>query len=253
MRINILTKKTLVTGKSSRFCKYLKNHLNSKSTIFVSKKEFNILNFKSMENFIRNKKIKLKYLIHVAGLSRPMSIHEKNICESIDLNIIGTANIVKICKKFNIKLIFISSSYVYPGSSGNYSENSPLKPFNNYSWSKLGGESSVHMYKNSLILRICMTDYPFIHKKAIKGAFTSFTFNKNVAELIPHILNQKGILNVGGKKREIYKFAKKFSNNKITSINYKKILNFPKDSSLNLNKLKDIIKRKKLKKLNVII
>ena len=64
-----------------------------------------------MENFIRNKKIKLKYLIHVAGLSRPMSIHEKNICESIDLNIIGTANIVKICKKFNIKLIYAHAYY----------------------------------------------------------------------------------------------------------------------------------------------
>ena len=63
-------------------------------------------------------------MIHVAGLSRPMSIHDKNISESIDLNIIGTANIVKICKKFNIKLIFISSSYVYPGNKGNYSEES---------------------------------------------------------------------------------------------------------------------------------
>lgn len=248
-----MTKKILVTGKSSRFCKYLKNHLSSKNSIFVSKKEFNILNLKSMENFIKNKRFKLKYIIHVAGLSRPMSIHEKNICESIDLNIIGTANIVKICKKFNIKLIFISSSYVYPGNKGNYSEESPLKPFNNYSWSKLGGESSVQMYKNSLILRICMTDYPFVHKKAIKGASTSFTFNKNVAELIPHLLDQKGILNVGGEKRDIYDFAKKFSNNKISSINYKKIPNFPKDSSINLNKLKNIIKRKKLKKLKFII
>ena len=205
------------------------------------------------KNFLKNSKIKIKYLIHVAGLSRPMAIHENNINKSIDLNIIGTANIVKICKKFNVKLIFISTSYVYPGLSGNYSESSPLKPFNNYSWSKLGAESSVHMYKNSLILRMCMTDYPFIHKKAIKGAYTSFTFNKNVAELLPYLLDQKGILNVGGKKREIYDFAKKFSNQKILSINYKKIKNFPKDSSININKLKNIIKRKKLKKLKIII
>ena len=248
-----MKKKILVTGKSSRFCKFLKNQLNPKNTIFVSKKEFNILDLKSMTNFLKNSKIKIKYLIHVAGLSRPMAIHENNINKSIDLNIIGTANIVKICKKFNVKLIFISTSYVYPGLSGNYSESSPLKPFNNYSWSKLGAESSVHMYKNSLILRMCMTDYPFIHKKAIKGAYTSFTFNKNVAELLPYLLDQKGILNVGGKKREIYDFAKKFSNQKILSINYKKIKNFPKDSSINISKLKNIIKRKKLKKLKIII
>ena len=32
-----------------------------------------------------------------------------------------------------------------------------LKPWNNYSWSKLGGECAVQMYKNSLIIRLCMT------------------------------------------------------------------------------------------------
>ena len=40
-----------------------------------------------------------------------------------------------------------------------------VKPWNNYSWSKLGGECSVQMYKNSLI-RLCMTEKPFVHKKA---------------------------------------------------------------------------------------
>ena len=84
----------------------------------------------------------------------------------------------------------------------------------------------------------------FVHKKAIKGASTSFTFNKNVAELIPHLLDQKGILNVEEKKRYL-RFCKKFSYNKISSINYKKIPNFPKDSSINLNKLKNIIKKEK--------
>ena len=132
-----------------------------------------------------------------------MNIHEKNIIKSIDSNIIGTANVVKCCKKNKIKLIYFSTNYVYPGIKGNYSETDNLKPINNYAWSKLGGEASVHLYKNSLILRICMTDFPFIHKKAITGAYTSFIFNKEVAKIIPFILNMKGILNVGGKKRDI--------------------------------------------------
>ena len=33
-----------------------------------------------------------------------MSVHEKNIEKSIDANIIGTANIVKACKRKKIKL-----------------------------------------------------------------------------------------------------------------------------------------------------
>ena len=51
-----------------------------------------------------------------------MSIHDKNIILSIDLNIVGTANIVKLCKMKNIKLIYFSTSYVYPGTKGNYNK-----------------------------------------------------------------------------------------------------------------------------------
>ena len=99
-----LKQKILITGKNSRFCKYLKDDLKKYNTIFTSKEMFDVCNYNKMKNFIKNKKI--KYLIHVAGLSRPMNIHEKKIDLSINLNIIGTANIVKLCNEFNIKLIY---------------------------------------------------------------------------------------------------------------------------------------------------
>ena len=86
-----------------------------------------------------------------------MKMHDKNINRSIDLNIIGTSNLVKEAAKIGAKIIYLSTSYVYPGKKGNYSEEDALKPWNNYSWSKLGGECAVQMYKNSLILRLCMT------------------------------------------------------------------------------------------------
>ena len=77
-----------------------------------------------------------------------MSIHEKFIEKSISLNIIGTSNVVIACQKLNIKLIYFSTSYVYPGKKGNYKETDPLLPSNNYAWSKLGGrESAVQLYK----------------------------------------------------------------------------------------------------------
>ena len=60
-------------------------------------------------------------------------------------------NLVKICNNKNIKLIFFSTSYVYPDKKGNYKENDPLLPWNNYGWSKLGAESAVQMYKIPLL------------------------------------------------------------------------------------------------------
>jgi len=239
-------KKILITGKDSRFCKFLKKDLKNFDTIFTSKKKFNILKFNQMQNFIKNKKI--KYLIHIAGLSRPMELHEKNINLSIDLNIIGTANIVKLCNMYKIKLIYFSTNYVYPGNKGNYKETDHLLPINNYAWSKLGGEASVKLYKNSLILRLCMTDFPFVHKKAITGAYTSFIFNKEVAKIIPYILDMKGILNVGGKKRTVLSFAKSIAGVNLKGISYKKV-NFPKNSSINIKKLKKILKENVIKKI----
>ena len=76
---------------------------------------------KSIENNI--KKFKPNYLLHLAGLSRPMDIHDKEINKSIDLNIIGTSNLVKICNKHGIKIIFFSTSYIYPGTKGKYKGN----------------------------------------------------------------------------------------------------------------------------------
>jgi dTDP-4-dehydrorhamnose reductase len=182
-----------------------------------------------------------------------MATHEKNINLSIDLNVIGTANIVKLCNKYKIKLIYFSTNYVYPGHKGNYKETDPLLPVNSYAWSKLGGESVVQLYNKSLILRLCMTDFPFVHDKAIKGAKSSFIYNKTVSSLIPFFLDEVGIMNIGGKRRDIYDFAKKFSTKKIGSVSLKQIKNFPKDSSLNINKLIKLLNKKKINLKKIIL
>ena len=60
---------------------------------------------------------------------------------------------------------------------------------------------------------MCMTEFTFVHKKDNKGAKTSFLFNRDVAKIIPFLLKEKGVINVGGKKRDIYEFAKRFNRN----------------------------------------
>ena len=165
--------KILVTGSDGRFGKIIKK-FKDKRFIFRNKKELNILSNNSIKKNIN--KFKPKIILHLAGLSRPMKIHEQDIIKSINLNIVGTCNLVKEASKTGIKIIYLSTSYVYPGKKGNYKEEDSLKPWNNYSWSKLGGECAVQMYKNSLILRLCMTEKPFVHKKAYANVKTNFIF-----------------------------------------------------------------------------
>ncbi len=230
-----IKKRIVITGGEGRFAKTLKNNNTKMNIFFPSKKELNILSTKSIDNYF--KKVKPKYVLHAAGLSRPMNIHDKEISRSIDLNIIGTANVVKLCVKYNIKLIYFSTNYIYPGKKGNYKEIDNILPINNYAWSKLGGECSVKLYKNSLILRLCICEKPFIHEYAFSDIKTNFMFHEDFTKIIPKILNKKGILNIGGKIQTIYEFAKK-NNPNVKKKSGKKI--FPPNPSMNISKLKKI-------------
>tara|TARA_B100000214_G_scaffold261231_1_gene192929 strand:- start:191 stop:910 length:720 start_codon:yes stop_codon:yes gene_type:complete len=235
-------KKIVFTGGSSRFVKVFRK-LNNKDYLFFypSRKKLNIENIKSIKQYFL--KTKPDYLIHCAALSRPMNVHEKNIIKSIDTNIIGTSNVVKICKLFHTKIIYFSTNYVYEGKKGNYKETDPVLPVNKYAISKLGGECAVQLYANSLILRICMTEKPFIHKKAFKDVEMNFMFQEDLAKNLTKIIDEKGIINVGGKKQTVLNFAKSF-NKKIKSISARKLFNknYPTKQSMNVDKFKNCIK-----------
>ena len=232
--------KIVVTGGSGRFGSQLKKVKNRFNLIYPNKSQLNILNYNKIKKYL--KRHKPKYLIHLAGLSRPMKIHEKSVNKSIDLNIIGTANITKACWELGIKLIYFSTCYIYPGFRGNYKETDALLPSNKYAWSKLGGESAVQLYDNSLILRVCMTENPFVHKKAFYDFTTNFIFHEDVIKFLFKLIKKKGIINIGGKTQTVYNFAKKY-NNKIKKISAKKLLGskYPLNPSMSIEKLKKIL------------
>ena len=207
-------KKILVTGGDGRFAKVLKKNNSKLDLYFASKKECDILNENSIINIFK---------------------------KSINLNIIGTANLVKICSQFKVKIIYFSTGYVYEGKFGNYKETNPVKPFNNYGFSKLGGECSVSMYDNHLILRITMTEKPFTHKSAYSNLISNYIYHEDLVKLLPKIINQKGILNIGGKSQSVYDFAKS-KNLYLKKIKAKKNSNLPLRQDMNINKLNKIKK-----------
>ena len=231
--------KILVTGGDGRFAKILKEKNLKLNLYFATKKECNILSPHSLTKII--KKIKPKIVLHTAGLSRPMNIHEKDINKSINLNIIGTSNLVKVCNKFKIKIIYFSTSYVYEGLTGNYKETDPVKPFNNYGLSKLGGECAVRMYENSLTLRITMTEKPFMFKKAYDNLIANYMYHEDLVNILHKVINQKGIINIGGKPQSVYDFAKSKNLNvkKVKLINTKKL---PLRQNMNIGKLNKLLK-----------
>ena len=71
------------------------------------------------------------------------------------------------------------------------------------------------------------------------------SLSSNIAKYIFKLIDKKGIINVGGKIQSVYNFAKKH-NPKIKKIFARKILgyNYPLNPSMNIDKLKKIIKLK---------
>ena len=233
-----MIKKIIVTGGNGRFGKELQKVKSKYKFTFLDKKKLDIQSTTSIQKNIN--KFKPDCVLHLAGLSRPMSIHENKLKKSIDLNIIGTANLVKSCSEKNIKLIFFSTSYVYPGKKGNYKEDDALLPWNNYGWSKLGAEASVQMYKNSLIIRACMTERPFIHKSAFSNVISNFIFHDQFVKLFLKVIDKKGVINIGGKSQTIFSFARSY-NKKVKKIKSKKLM--PLKMYMNLDKFKKLAKK----------
>ena len=235
-------KTILISGGEGKFARSLIKE-NYKYKIFApSKNIMDITNLNSIEKYIKTKKI--NYFIHAAAFSTPMGDHKTEIKKSILTNIIGSSNVTLACIKRKIKLIYISTNFVYEGKKGNYSETDPLLPVNEYGWSKLGGECPLHIYKNSLILRICMNDDKFPHKKAFKNYITSFLKKSEAAKITLKLLDKKGIINVGGKTQSAYNFAKELNPNiKKSKLNFNSQNILGKNTSININKLNKIVNK----------
>jgi dTDP-4-dehydrorhamnose reductase len=236
-----MKKKILITGGNGKYATEL-IRLASEFEIYAPNREdADIRDFMKFHQQVI--KFNPDYIIHAAAFTKPMQAHETEPAKSIYNNIIGTANVALSSIQANTKLIYISTDYVYEGDFGPYKETEALLPINNYGWSKLGGECSVTIIPNSLILRMAMNENPFLHPKALVDCKKSLITIQEAAAITLKLLDEVGIINVGGEARSVYEFAKE-TNPEVEKLYMKDInVKLPKDSSMNVDKLKNILKK----------
>jgi|TARA_R100000030_G_scaffold904_1_gene844 dTDP-4-dehydrorhamnose reductase len=239
--------KILITGGDGEFCKHLVREGKDLSFLTPSKKEADIRDYWQLDRYFYTHQSEFDVVIHAGAITRPMVIHEDNPKLSIKTNIIGTSNVVLMCERYNKKIVYISTDYVYEGTDGNYKEKDALKPFTKYGWSKLGGECAVQMYDNHLILRMAMNKKPFPHPKALIDMKKSLMWIKDAANVTLKLLDETGTVNVGGKSQSVYDFVKE-ENPKIKPILLDDIpdVNMATDCSMDTTKMKMLLKVKKV-------
>ena len=117
------------------------------SSLGVEFHKVDIRDFDQLRNILKNS----DGVFHEAALTDVQESFTKQQ-EYIDVNVKGTENIFKIAKKFDLKVVYASSSSVY----GNpkkipIAENSKRNPINPYGETKLDGEFLAEKYSKDVV------------------------------------------------------------------------------------------------------
>lgn len=131
----------LVTGGSGFIGKHLCTHLKTIPHVEVTSYDLDqgedILNYDHLDRIVSDYGI--THIFHLAAQSR-VGPGETNPYMDIDINIKGMLNVLKVCEKYKLKLLFTSSGAIYGQAPVPQKEDMLPTPLANYGVSKLAAE-----------------------------------------------------------------------------------------------------------------
>lgn len=200
--------KILLLGGSGTLGEQIKLKLSERNIDFCSpiRKECNIKLPETIGKHIQNADV----VIHAAGFVNLLDA-EKYPEKCIDINVLGTHNVVKMCRFYKKRLVYISTDTVFSGDNPPYTINSGVNPKNVYGMTKACGELLVKTLKNYLIIRPpFIRDTIFNHNKAFSNQYTSRQYvDKIVDDIIDvSITEDIGTKHIVGKYQTILELAR---------------------------------------------
>lgn len=145
--------KVLVTGVKGQLGFDVFNELVSRGfeTFGVDIDEMDITSYEDVNRVINE--IKVECVVHCAAYTA-VDIAEDDVDLCRKVNVDGSKNIALVCKNLDIKMVYISTDYVFSGEGTEAFEvDSPKRPNNVYGLSKSDGEDIVTelVYKHFII------------------------------------------------------------------------------------------------------
>jgi dTDP-4-dehydrorhamnose reductase len=228
-----------------------------------------------VENALR--KVHPDAVVHAAALT---DVDECELNKELawKINVDGTENIAKSCKKYHAFLIHMSTDYVFNGEKGAYRETDKPDPINNYGLTKLAAEEHV----KNLIDEYCIARPSVIYgatpaggkvnfalwllnklkrndrAKIITDQWNSPTLNTNLANMILEVIARKitGTLHLAGATRvSRYEFSRLLANTfglnpeliiPVSSRELQWTARRPRDSSLDVSRASELLNEKPL-------
>lgn len=205
-------------------------------------------------------------IIHCAAMTN-VDLCEDEIDLAYKINGDGTGNLAKVSEEINAKMIYVSTDFVFDGKTGYYKEDDEINPLGIYAKSKYDGEVQLRKYSSNWAIARVSVLYGW-HARAnfttwvldqlrnnnpiniVTDQINSPTFADNASEAIYEIAKQdkNGIYHTAGNDRiNRYDFTIKIAEafnldtsliNPTTSDKFVQKAPRPRDSSLNVNKVK---------------
>ncbi len=136
----------LVTGSTGQLGYDIINELNVRNipNKGLCRKDLDITNKIAIRRCLE--KEKPECIIHCAGYTA-VDKADSNECEKkicMQVNYEATKNIAEVCKEFDIKLLYVSTDYVFDGNKeGEYETDDYVNPISTYGKSKACGEKAI--------------------------------------------------------------------------------------------------------------
>lgn len=189
----------------------------------------------------------LKIVINAAANTNTLATEKEDL---FDVNIKGVYDLVDVCKMNYLKLVHISTDYIYANTpSPSSEEDVPSTIPTWYCYSKLVSDGIVqaglakHLY---LIIRTSFKEKPFQYKEAWSNIICNTDYTDVIASKIITLINNgaQGIYNVGSESKTIYDLAKQTKKDVLPVYNK----NIPSNTLMDLTKLNKFERRINQKK-----
>lgn len=148
--------KYLITGAGGQLGfdvrrELLKRGVAQEDIAAPSSKELDITDANTVENYVKN--FQPNVIIHSAAYTNVDGAEEnQEICEKV--NVEGTKNLLHAAEKAEVKIIYISTDYVFDGENPEpYDVDDETNPQSVYGQTKLAGEKIVRDYPKHFIVR----------------------------------------------------------------------------------------------------
>jgi dTDP-4-dehydrorhamnose reductase len=223
---------------------------------YISRKKDGIdfADINTYESYLKKLGSGVSQVINCIAQTNTVNESDQDVRKCWEVNYKGVMNLTDFCNDNNIKLIHISTDYVYANSDklANEARDIPIHYDNFYTYTKLLADSYIQARsKNHLIMRSSFKPKPFPFEYGWIDLIGNFDYVDVIAKLMIELIeyDAQGTFNVGTEVKTLYELAKRTNKKVKPSFKEKQHIK-SNDVSMSITKMENFLKIERGKRTN---